>query len=271
VGSGACRLIRADTTQPGPWQQAAAEADWIVNLAGRTIFHRWSEAYKQQIRDSRILTTRNLVAALPGHRPVVLISTSAVGYYGDGADALLAETAPAGNDFLARLSVDWEQAALDATAKGARVAIARFGIVLSADGGALAQMLPAFRWLVGGPLGSGRQWFPWIHMGDLVAAIEFLAGRDDLAGPFNLCAPHPVINRELARTLGRTLGRPAFVPAPAPALRLLMGEMAGVLLAGQRAVPQRLMAAGFQFRYPHLDGALEALLARRSPPATDDL
>jgi hypothetical protein len=258
--SGACRIIQADTTQAGDWQQAAAEADLIVNLAGRTIFHRWSEDYKQQMRASRIRTTQNLVDALPNDRRVVLISTSAVGYYGDGGDALLSESAPAGHDFLARLSVDWENAAQGAVAKGTRVVLARFGIVLEARGGALARMLPAFRWFAGGPLGSGRQWFPWIHMADLLAAIEFLAGRDDLSGPFNLCSPHPVRNRDLARTLGGVLGRPAFMPAPAPALRLVMGEMAGVLLAGQRIVPERLVTAGFQFQYPHLDTALSDLL-----------
>jgi hypothetical protein len=259
--SGACRTLQADTTRPGDWQQAAAEADLIVNLAGRTIFHRWSETYKKQMSASRVRTTQNLVDALPGDQTVVLISTSAVGYYGDGGDVLLPETAPPGQDFLAGLSVDWEKAALAAAAKGARVAIARFGIVLSADGGALRKMLPAFRWFAGGPLGPGRQWFPWIHMADLLAAIEFLAGRSDLSGVFNLCSPQPVTNRDLARTLGRALGRPAFVPAPALALKLVMGEMAGVLLASQRAVPERLLAEGFQFRYPHLDAALQDLLA----------
>ncbi|MBI5897077.1 MAG: TIGR01777 family protein [Desulfobacterales bacterium] len=260
ICSRGCRTLQADTTQPGDWQQAAADADLIVNLAGRTIFQRWSESYKQQMHASRIRTTQNLVDALPGNRPVVLISTSAVGYYGDGQDTVLSETAPGGDDFLSRLCVDWEHVALGAVAKGARVVLARFGIVLSADGGALAKMLPGFRLFAGGPLGSGRQWFPWIHMADLLAAIDFLAGRGDLSGAFNLCSPHPVRNRELAQTLGRTLGRPAILPAPALALRLFMGEMAGVLLAGQRAVPERLMAAGFQFQYPRLDRALSDLL-----------
>ncbi len=258
--AGACRTLQADTSRPGNWQQSAAEADLIINLTGRTIFKRWTPRYKQQIYDSRILTTRNIVAALPPGRSVVLVSTSAVGYYGDGRDALLPETAPAGNDFLARLSVDWEQAALGALAKGARVVLARFGIVLAADGGALAKMLPPFRLFAGGPIGSGRQWFPWIHMADLVAAIEFLAGRGDLSGAFNLCSPQPVTNRELAQALGHSLGRPAIMPTPGLALKLLMGEMAGVLLAGQRAVPERLTAAGFQFQFPRLDQALADLL-----------
>lgn len=258
--SGSCRTIQADTTQPGDWQQAAAEADLIVNLAGRTIFHRWSEDYKRQMHASRIRTTQNLVAALPAVSQAVLISASAVGYYGDGQDAQLPETAPNGHDLMALLCVDWETAALGAVAKGARVVLARFGIVLDADGGALAKMLPAFRLFAGGPLGSGRQWFPWIHMADLLAAVDFLAGRSDLSGAFNLCSPHPVRNRELARTLGQTLGRPAVLPTPALALRLLMGEMAGALLVSQRAVPERLMAAGFQFQYPRLDLALSDLL-----------
>lgn len=260
ICDGACRVLQADTSRPGDWLQSAAEADLIVNLTGRTIFHRWTRRHKQQMYDSRILTTRNLVEALPSGRQTVLINTSAVGYYGDGRDTPLPETAPAGNDFLARLSVDWEQAALGAVAKGVRVVLARFGIVLAADGGALAKMLPAFRLFAGGPIGSGRQWFPWIHMSDLLAAVEFLAGQDDLSGAFNLCSPQPVTNRELAQALGHFLNRPAVMPTPALALKLLMGEMAGVLLAGQRAVPERLTAAGFQFQFPRLDQALADLL-----------
>ncbi|MDA8141712.1 MAG: TIGR01777 family oxidoreductase [Desulfobacteraceae bacterium] len=254
------QYLQADTAQPGPWQQAVGRADVIINLAGRTIFRRWSVPYKQAIYDSRILTTRNIVAALPEPSTAALVSTSAVGYYGNGGDALLTEDAAPGDDFLGVLAREWEAAALAAAAKGVRVAIARFGIVLGEGGGALAAMLPAFRLGLGGPLGNGRQWFPWIHLGDLAGAIEWLALRDDLQGSFNLCAPNPATNKELAQTLGRVLGRPAFVPAPALVLKLLLGEMAGVLLSGQRAVPAKLLAAGFEFRYPRLEKALTALL-----------
>jgi uncharacterized protein len=256
------RYIRADTTEPGDWQKAAGEADLILNLAGRTIFRRWSERYKARIRDSRILTTRNLVAALPAGSRAVLVSTSAVGYYGDGGEAVLTETSAVGNDFLGRLARDWEAEAMQAAGKGARVVIARFGIVLGRGGGALASMLPAFRFFVGGPMGSGRQWFPWIHIDDLIGAMDFLHRRADLHGPFNLCGPNPVRNKEMARLLGKALGRPAIIPVPAMALKLMMGEMAGALLASQRAIPAKLLAAGYHFNYPDMEGALTDLLGR---------
>jgi uncharacterized protein (TIGR01777 family) len=259
--------IQADTTRTGPWQEAVAQSDLIVNLAGRTISHRWTERYKQQIYDSRILTTRHLVNALPNPCRSALISASAVGYYGDGGETELHENAPAGNDFLAGLAKDWEAAALAASAKGARVVIARFGIVLGREGGALAAMLPAFRKFMGGPLGSGRQWFPWVHIRDLVAAIRFLADHADLSGPFNLCAPHPVRNAELARSLGRVLGRPAKMAAPAFMLKMMFGELADALLASQRAVPVRLLAAGFNFGFNELDAALSDLIL--SQPNTE--
>lgn len=255
--------IQADTTQPGAWQEAAAQSDLIVNLTGQTIAKRWSKRYKQLIYDSRILTTRHLVSALSDKSTPILINTSAVGYYGDGGDRILTEDAPHGDDFLATLAKDWEAEALRAVAKGARVVLPRFGVVLGADGGALANMLPAFRKFAGGPLGSGRQWFPWIHIDDLVGAIQFLADRNDLSGPFNLCGPEPVRNRDLAKAIGRTLGRPAAVPVPALMLKLAFGEMAEVLLAGQRAIPAALQAAGYKFRHAHLDPALEDLLGAK--------
>lgn len=257
-----CRYIQADTAEPGQWQQAAGEADLIINLAGRTIFKRWSDKYKEQIRASRILTTRHLVDALPDGNQTVLISASAVGYYGDGGEAVLTETSETGNDFLAALARDWEAEAMRAAAKGVRVVIARFGIVLGRDGGALASMLPAFRSFVGGPLGSGKQWFPWIHMDDLLGAFDFLMGRQELHGPFNVCAPNPVRNKEMAQRLGKALGRPAKISVPAMALKLMAGELAGALLASQRAIPAKLLATGYQFRYPDLEAALADLLDR---------
>lgn len=254
--------LRADTSQPGPWQMAANQADLIINLAGRTIFHRWTKRYKQTIYDSRIKTTRLLVEALSDQSDAVLISTSAVGYYGDGGDQLLDEDAAKGDDFLSDLARDWEGEASKAAAKGVRVVITRFAVVLGLDGGALATMLPAFRMGMGGPLGSGRQWFPWIHRDDLVSAIVFLAGRRELAGPFNLASPHPTTNLVFVRALAHSLGRPAVIPAPALALKLALGEMATALLSGQRAVPAKLLAAGFEFRYPRLEDALISLLKK---------
>jgi uncharacterized protein (TIGR01777 family) len=251
----------ADTTRPGPWQRHVADSDWIFNLAGRTIFQRWTRRYKQQIYDSRVLTTRCVADALPAGTEAVLVSASAVGYYGDGGDTELTESSPGGDDFLASVSRDWEREAFGAGDKGARVAVARFGIVLGAAGGALAKMVPAFRSYVGGPLGDGRQWFPWIHMSDATAACCYLASRDDLHGPFNLCAPAPVRNIEMARALGNALGRPSKMAVPRFVLKVAMGELAGVLLGGQRAVSSGLVAAGFKFRYPEIDGALNDLVS----------
>lgn len=254
--------ISADTSRPGPWQEAVPRADVIVNLAGRTIFKRWSRSYKKQLYDSRILTTRNLVAALPQESKAVLLSTSAVGYYGFRGDEVVAEASAAGEDFLAVLSVDWEHEARQAKHTGARVILMRFGIVLAADGGALGKMAPAFKLFAGGPLGNGRQWFPWIHMADIIGAIEFLIDRDDLDGPFNFTAPEPVRNGRFAKLLGQVLRRPSFMPAPGFAIRLIMGEMGGVLLNGQRAVPDRLKQAGYRFRFPDAMQALENLYVR---------
>lgn len=252
--------ISADTTEPGSWQDAVKHADAILNLAGRTIFNRWTTQYKITIYDSRVLTTRNIVDALPEGREVVLCSTSAVGYYGDQGDTVLTEDAPAGDDFLARLGEHWEREALAAEDKGARVVLARFGIVLGRGGGALEKMVPAFRMMVGGPIGKGLQWFPWIHMDDLTAAVDFVVATDSARGPFNFCAPNPVRNLDLARSLGDILNRPAVMPAPAFMVRLVLGEFGNTLLASQRVVPARLLDSGFNFTFPDLDGALVDLV-----------
>ena len=248
--------VAADTTNPGTWQNDAAAADLIFNLAGRSIFQRWTRKTKQQIYDSRILTTRNLVAALPEESAAVLVSASAVGYYGDRGDAELNEESPAGNDFLASLARDWEGEALKAEGRGARVVLTRFGVVLGTGGGALAKMIPAFKSFMGGPLGSGRQWFPWIHIQDLVRALNFLAMRSDLAGPFNLCTPHPVTNAAMAGALGKALGRPAKLSMPAFMVRMMAGELGNALLCSQRTLPARLSAAGFEFDFDRIDVAL---------------
>jgi len=253
------RFIAADTAQPGPWQEALADVDAVVNLAGRSISGRWNEAVKTEIRESRILTTRRVVQGLPPGKPVVLISASGVGFYGNRGDDVLTEEAPAGDDFLAGLSKDWEKEALAAAAKGARVVLTRLGVVLGKGGGAMARMIPAFKSFVGGPIGNGRQWFPWIHLEDLSAAMLFLLEHPEISGPVNLCAPEPVTNRDLAVALGRALNRPAVMPAPAFMVRLALGEFADVLLGSQRAVPQKLLQHHFGFRYPEIRSAVNAV------------
>ena len=256
------RYLAADTSQPGDWQNVLKDQDVVINLAGKSIFTLWTDRVKRQIYDSRVLTTRNLVAGLPEGRDTLFLSTSAVGYYGDRGEDLLTEEEPPGDDFLANLAQDWEKEALAAESTGARVALTRFGIVLDRDGGAVAAMLPAFRFFLGGFLGSGRHWFPWIHMQDLVAGFRFVIETPSLSGPVNFCAPNPVRHEVLAETLGQKLNRPACMPAPAFMIKLVLGEFGEVLLCSQRAVPERLSNADFTFTYPDLDAALEEIVDR---------
>ncbi|MFH0995718.1 MAG: TIGR01777 family oxidoreductase [Pseudomonadota bacterium] len=251
--------ISADTTRKGSWQDALKDADAVINLAGMSIFKRWTPAYKQQIYDSRILTTRHVVEGMTGDLPQTLISTSAVGYYGSRGEDILTESEPCGGDFLSKVGKDWEQEAFEAEKKNVRVVAARFGVVLGRSGGALKQMITPFKWFVGGPMGSGRQWFSWIHISDLMAGLMFMLENSKIQGPVNLCSPAPVTSGELARTLGAVLGRPAVIPAPSFALRLILGEFADTLLASQRAVPEKLLASGFVFKFPDLKDALTDL------------
>jgi uncharacterized protein len=255
--------ISADTTKTGAWQDRVAFADLIINLAGQNIFRRWTKKYKQAIYDSRILTTRRLVAALTPGKPVRFLSTSAVGIYGDAKERLLTEDADPGADFLARVCRDWEAEALKAQASGAAVSIIRFGVVLG-DGGALSVMSPAFKWFAGGPLGSGRQWFPWIHITDLVTAVDFLAQKPDATGRFNLVGPESVRQRDFAKSLGKALHRPALVPAPGFMVRLLMGELGASLLNSQKASPRALQDLGFTFDYPDVGTALTDIMGKPS-------
>ena len=252
--------VSADTTQKGTWQDAVRGADAIVNLAGRNIFNFWTEDYKKQIYNSRVLTTRNLVESLDSGKQVTLLSASAVGYYGSRGEDLLTEASEPGDDFLAGVSRDWEAEALKAGEKGARVALMRFGIVLGRGGGALAKMMPAFKFFVGGPLGSGMHWFPWMHMDDLKAAALFLLQAPEAQGAFNFCAPQAVRYKTFARILGQQLGRPSFMKTPAFVLKLLAGEMGATMLSSQRAVPARLEEAGFSFQYPELEMALKEIV-----------
>lgn len=254
------RYVAADTTREGPWQEAAQKVDAAVNLAGVSIFSYWTESHKQKMVDSRILTTRNLVNALLKGNAKVLCSASAVGYYGHQGDEKLTEEHPPGDDFLARLAMAWEKEAHAAEAGNIRVAIPRFGIVLDRSGGAMSKMVPAFRMFLGGPLGDGRQWFPWIHLHDLVQAMIFCLTNEEARGAINFCAPEPVRNETLAKTLGDVLNRPAIMPAPAFVIRTALGEFGDALLSSQRAVPERLQKLGFAFRYPDLRSALTEIV-----------
>lgn len=237
-----------------------AGADAVVNLAGASIARRWTQAAKREILSSRTETTAALVKAMQASSspPRVLVNASAVGYYGPRGDEFVTETDPPGEDFLARVCREWEAAATAAEAAGVRVVRLRIGLVLG-RGGALARMSLPFRFFVGGPIGSGKQWMPWIHIDDLTGLIRFALEEDSLRGAVNGTAPNPVRNRDFARTLGRVLRRPALLPAPAFALRLVFGEMAEMLLTGQRAIPKAALAAGFRFRFTELEPALRAI------------
>ena len=212
------------------------------------------------IRESRLLTTRNLVEALDGARVKHFFSTSAVGYYGFHGDEVLTEESPPRVDFLAQLAQDWEKGAMEAEKKGCRVVIARFGIILGEKGGALGQMIPLFQKYLGGPLGSGNQWFSWIHIEDLTRAFLFLLEHPEISGPLNFTAPNPVRNRTLAKALGKTMGRPSFLPAPGFMLKLILGEFGSILLEGQKVIPQKLLKGGFQFHYPEIEQALQQII-----------
>jgi uncharacterized protein (TIGR01777 family) len=252
--------ISADTSREGPWQEALQGVDAVVNLAGKPIFTRWTRRAKKLIYESRIMTTRNLVASLAGNEAITLCSASGVGYYGNRGDEILEENDPSGDDFLSGVARDWEAEAFRAEEKGIRVAVARLGIVLGKGGGAMAKMIPVFRSLAGGPLGDGRQWFPWIHLDDTLAAFLFVLENAQIKGALNFTAPHPVRNREFAAALGKTLNRPAIMPAPAFMVRLMMGEFGSALLASQRAVPAKLLHAGFKFQYPRMATALQNII-----------
>lgn len=245
-----------------PPDGALAESSAVVHLAGEPVFGgRLTSARRRRIRDSRVASTREIVRAmgqLPADvRPRTLVCASAVGYYGDRGDEELAEDAPAGHGFLADVCREWEVAARNAEAHGVRVVRLRIGIVLARSGGALPRMLLPFRSGFGGRLGSGRQWFPWIHIRDVVALIERILDDEKFSGAVNATAPHPVRNEEFTRILGRLLHRPAFWAVPGTVLRLALGELADELLGSRRVVPARALAGGFAFEYPDLEEALK--------------
>ena len=250
----------------GPWASEIDGAGAVVNLAGEPIAaRRWTDVQKQRILDSRVQATRSLVAAIRGAAtpPPVFVSGSAVGYYGPLGDGVATEQTPAGSDFLAHVCVQWETEAARAATARTRLVCIRTGLVLERDGGALPQMLPPFWFGAGGPVGSGRQYWPWIHREDWIALVTWALQTPAVAGPVNATAPAPVTNADFAHALGRALHRPAFMPAPAFALRLLLGEMAdALLLSGQRAIPAAAEQLGFRFRYTRVDEALSAIFKR---------
>jgi uncharacterized protein len=275
--AGRARRALGDDVEPYSWpnpmeapppSEALAGADAVVHLLGEPIAQRWTDEAKEAIRDSRVLSTRMLVQGLlapaPDQRPRTLLSQSAVGFYGPHRDERLEENAPAGSDFLAEVVVAWEHEALAAASSGIRVIVTRTGVVLSPDGGALAKMLPFFRLGIGGPVAGGRQYVPWVHLDDVVGAMLFCLGRHEATGPVNLTAPTPVTNADLSRVLGRVLKRPAFLPVPGLAVKALYGEMAEIVITGQRAVPAVLEQLGYGFRHPDLEAALRDVLDRPS-------
>lgn len=255
--------LEGDPTKQGAWQESIAQHDAVINLAGASIFRRWTDTAKQVMRESRILTTNHIVEALKARRPmqIHLLSASAIGYYGFHEDEALDENSPPGNDFLADLARDWESAALKARESGVRVVPTRFGVVLGEGGGALEKLIPLFKRWLGSPLGSGKQWFSWIHRQDLASALAFLLEHQEIDGPVNCTAPQPVRNEEMTKILGEVLGKPTFMPAvPGFVLHAVLGEFGSMLLKGQKVLPKNLMDSGFPFRFPELRGALEDLL-----------
>lgn len=234
----------------------------VVHLLGEPVNGRWTAAKKKQIRDSRVLSTRNLVAAMArmSRPPAVLVSASAAGYYGDRGEQELGEGAPSGTGFLADVCRDWEAEALKAAPLGARVVRLRTAYVLG-EGGVLGTLVPLHRWGLGGPIAGGRQWWPWVHIMDAVGLVV-LALEAGVTGPLNVAAPQPVRQREFARALGRVLGRPALLPAPRLAVKLVLGEFATEVLASRRLVPQAALAEGYRFRFTDLDAALRDALGK---------
>lgn len=279
AGHTVCRLVRPGSVvtdeqhdgfqvawnpETGELGGAAVGPDAVVNLAGASIADgRWSAARKAELRASRIDTTRALIAALAkmSARPRVLVSASATGFYGNRGDEILTEESGLGNEFLSDLAKDWESESLKAEAIGIRVVLARFGIVLARNGGALLPMMRAFRFFVGGRIGSGNQWMSWIALEDVVEILRFSLEHAEVRGPINVISPQPVQNAEFTKTLAAALHRPALFPAPAFALRLALGEMAdALLLSSQRVLPKKLESLGYRFRHADLKSALATIL-----------
>ncbi len=250
------------TMTDGPWAAAIDGAYGVINLAGAPVASRWSEEQKKRIYDSRVLGTRNIVNAIAGasHKPVVLVNGSAVGYYGTSEKELFTERSGAGDDFLAKICLEWEEEAKRGEESGVRVVLLRTGIVLDPDGGALGKLLPTFRLFLGGTLGNGKQWFPWIHRDDELEMILWALDNEKVNGAINGVAPGIVTNKEFSDVLGEVLHRPAIFPVPAFALKLVFGDGAAALTEGQHVVAERARQLGYRFLHPELRDALRDLL-----------
>jgi len=255
-------IVRAISLRGSLAPDALAGANAVINLAGEPVAQRWTASARDKILRSRVEGTQALVAAMRAQPPQVLISASAVGYYGSRGDDILIESAPPAQDFLGRVAVAWEEAALAAEPLGVRVARIRIGMVLGKGGGALAKMLLPFRLGVGGRLGSGKQWMSWIHIDDLMELIAFLMKESTVRGVFNATSPFPVPNREFTQALAEAVHRPAIIPVPVFGLKLALGEMAEVVLASQRAIPDAAQRAGFVFQHPDIFTALAQIVGR---------
>jgi len=256
------RVVEWDARTGAGWAELADGADAIVNLAGASLRRRWTPRSKQLIRDSRMHAGHAVVDAVRrvDRKPRLVVQASGTGAYGPRGDQVVTETTGFPDTFLGRTAAQWEASTAPVEEQGVRRAIIRSGVVLSRESGALPLLALPYRLFVGGPLGSGEQWLPWIHMEDEVRAIRFLIALETAVGPFNLSAPRPVTNAEFGRTLARVLGRPAFFRVPAFAVRLVLGEMSTVVLDGQRAIPRRLLDLGFRFHFPGAESALHDLL-----------
>jgi hypothetical protein len=258
-------IVAYTPQESGDWQKAIAGCDGVVNLAGAPIAEeRWTPEIKAEILNSRKVGTEKIVEAiaLADPKPTVLVNASAIGYYGTSETATFDETSSPGNDFLAQVCIDWENAAQKVTETGTRLAIVRTGIVLGM-GGALAKMLTPFQLFAGGPLGNGQQWFSWIHRDDLVRLILAALEKSDLEGVYNGTAPNPVRMKELCQVLGQVMNRPSWLPVPDFALQMLLGDGAKVVLEGQQVLPKRTLASGFDYQYSSLKSALEEILKSR--------
>jgi len=249
------KVVKADPTIPGPWQEMVAEHDAVVNLSGSPVATRWTQAAKDLILQSRVLSTRHIVDALSGATGKTLLCANAIGFYGDGGDAVCTEDSPRGNGFLADVADAWQTEALHAHRFGHRVVIPRISVVLG-RGGALSKMITPFSLGLGGRLGNGRQWFSWIHVQDLARTMSFALETPAASGPLNACAPEPVTNADFTKALATALKRPAILPVPSFALGLAMGEAASMLLTGQRCIPAALEKLGFTFAFPRIEDAL---------------
>ncbi|MFO0964729.1 MAG: TIGR01777 family oxidoreductase [Gemmataceae bacterium] len=263
-----CTLLKGDPMQEGDWMAEVAGCDAVINLTGEGVFNRrWRQWFRELIYTSRIKSTENIVQALARQphdkRPKVLVNASAIGYYGPTGDRELDESSPPGSDFLAQLCVDWEKAAQQATEHGVRLALVRVGLVLDPAGGALKKMIPPFKMFVGGPVGSGRQYVSWIHHEDMVGILLLALDNAAVAGPINATAPNPVTNRQLSKALGRALHRPSFFRTPGFMLRLMLGKVAGLITAGQRVLPTRVLELGYAFKFTDVDAAMADLFAPR--------